>query len=160
MMAGLPWVRLDTGFPSNAKILGLVSDRKEGAAFGYVCSLAWSGGHGTDGFIPAVALPLCHLSATTARSLCDAGLFLPVLGGYQINDWTEYQMTSTETAARSEKAQAAARKRWERTDAGRNASRIAPSNATRTANGSAKRNAEQNRTEQNRVLRTESERET
>jgi hypothetical protein len=150
-MAGLPWVRLDTGFPSNAKILALVSDRKEAAAFGYVCSLAWSGGQGTDGFIPAVALPLCHLSATTARSLCDGGLFHAVLGGYQINDWNEYQQSTTETAARSAKAQAAARKRWERgpqPDARRNARRNAQSNANGNANGIAKRNAEQNRTEQ------------
>lgn len=150
-MAGLPWIRLDTGFPSNAKILALISDRKEGAALGYVCALAWSGGQGTDGFIPAVALPLCHLTVTTARSLCDAGLFLPVLGGYQINDWTEYQQSTTETAARSEKAQAAARIRWERragSDARRNAPSIAPSNANGNAKRIARRNAEQNRTEQ------------
>jgi Na+/glutamate symporter len=146
-MAGLPWIRLDTGFPSNAKILGLIADRKRHAAFGYVCALAWSGGQGTDGFIPEVALPLMHLNPESALSLCTAGLFQPVLGGYQINDWSEYQQSTTETAARSTKAQAAARSRWEQarqTDARRSAKRIAPSNA----NGTAKRNAEQNRTEQ------------
>ena len=150
-MAGLPWVRLDTGFPSNAKILGLIADRKRAAAFGYVCALAWSGGQGTDGFIPGVALSQMHLNPESALSGVRAGLFIPVLGGFQINDWAEYQQSTTETAERSAKAQAAARIRWEKVamqrteiDASSNAKRIAPSNA----NGNAKRNAEQNRTEQ------------
>jgi hypothetical protein len=150
-MAGLPWVRLDTGFPSNSKILGLVADRSYPAAFGYVCALAWSGGQGTDGFIPEVALSLCHLTHRSAQKLCRSGLFLPMLGGYQINDWNEYQQMSSETQARSAKAQVAARIRWERAhelDAERNAKRIAKRTASSTANGTAKRNAEQNRTEQ------------
>jgi hypothetical protein len=147
-MAGLPWVRLDTGFPSNPKILGLIADRKRAAAFGYVCALAWAGGHGTDGFIPEVALSQVWLTPESASSGAQAGLLIPVLGGWQIHDWADYQQTTAETAERSAKAQAAARIRWQRVaaqhDASSNAKRIAPSNA----NGNAKRNAEQNRTEQ------------
>lgn len=150
-MAGLPWIRLDTGFPSNPKILGLIADRKRAAAFGYVCALAWSGGQGTDGFIPGVALSQMHLNPESALSGVRAGLFIPVLGGFQINDWAEYQQTTAETAERSAKAQAAARIRWERVAAQRaelGAFRNANGNAKRNADRNAQRNAEQNRTEQ------------
>src|SRR4029077_9897759 len=147
-MTGLPWVRLDTGFPSNPKILGLIADRKSSAAFGYVCALAWSGGHGTDGFIPEIALSQAWLTPESASSGARAGLFIPVPGGYQIHDWADYKQTTAETTERSAKAQAAARIRWQRVaaqqDASSNAKRIASGNA----NGNAKRNAEQNRTEQ------------
>jgi len=150
-MAGLPWIRLDTGFPSNAKILGLVADRKHPAIVGYVCALAWSGGHGTDGFIPEIAANLVHLNAVSAQSLCSSGLFIPTLGGWLINDWAEHQQSSAETQARSAKAQAAARVRWQRARAEAaepGAPSHAPSNASGTARRNARRNAEQNRTEQ------------
>jgi len=143
-MAGLPWIRLDTGFPSNPKILTLIADRQRAAAFGYVCALAWSGGHGTDGFIPDLALSQCWLTPDSASSGSRVGLLIPVLGGYQINDWAEYQQSTAETAERSEKAQAAARIRWERVRAARDANGNANGNAPRNA----ERNAEQNRTEQ------------
>jgi hypothetical protein len=154
-MAGLPWVRLDTGFPTNPKILGLIADRNYQAVCGYVCALAWSGGQGTDGFLPELALFHVHLTQKTAASLVESGLFHPVLGGYQINDWTEYQQTTAETAERSAKAQAAARIRWDRVreEEARHAARldassIARRNATASRNGNAPRDAEQNRTEQ------------
>jgi hypothetical protein len=37
---GLPWVRLDTQFPSNPKVLELAATKQHKAAFVYLCSLA------------------------------------------------------------------------------------------------------------------------
>jgi len=37
---GLPWVRLDTNFGSNPKILYLIEDKKYRAAFVYITGLA------------------------------------------------------------------------------------------------------------------------
>jgi hypothetical protein len=57
LVSGLPWVRFDTSMPDNPKILELVSMREgRAAAFVYCCGLAYSGKHGTDGFLPAAAL--------------------------------------------------------------------------------------------------------
>lgn len=53
---GLPWIRLDTSFPTNPKVLELVESKRHKAAFGYVCGLTYAGLHGTDGFIPAGVL--------------------------------------------------------------------------------------------------------
>jgi hypothetical protein len=144
-MPGLPWIRLDTGFPSNSKILGLIADRKQPAALGYVCALAWSGGQGTDGFIPEIAAPLMHLTTVSAQSLCSSGLFIPTLGGWVINDWAEHQQTTAETQARSAKAQAAARVRWDkqrREEAAAGSNGHAVSTADRNAKRNARRNAE------------------
>ena len=114
-MAGLPWIRLDTGLPNNPKILGLIADRRHRAIVGYICALAWSGGQGTDGYLPRVALPYVHLDPVSGGWLEDANLLIPSLGGWVINDWAEYQQTTVETAERSAKAQAAARIRWDKT---------------------------------------------
>ena len=48
----LPWVRLDTAFPMNQKLLHMLKC-KDGhrAAFVYLCALAVSGQQGSDGFI-------------------------------------------------------------------------------------------------------------
>ena len=113
-MTGLPWVRLDTGFPNNPKILALIADRRHRAIVGYVCALAWSGSQGTDGFIPHIALSFTHLDSVSAGWLVAESLFQPAPGGWLINDWAEYQQTTAETAERSAKAQAAARIRWDR----------------------------------------------
>src|SRR4029077_19933305 len=113
-MSGLPWVRLDTGFFSNPKILGLIADRRHKAIVGYISALAWSGGQGTDGYLPVVALTFVHLDTQTVGGLVEANLFYPTPGGWEINDWAEYQQTTKETADRSAKAQAAARIRWDK----------------------------------------------
>lgn len=113
-MAGLPWVRLDTGFPQNPKILALIADRKHRAVVGYVCALAWSGAHGTDGFVPDISLSVIHLDRGSAGWLVAESLFHEAPGGYQINDWADYQQSTAETAERSASAQKAARIRWDR----------------------------------------------
>lgn len=74
----LPWVRLDSNIPTHDKILSLLSDpsaKRWQAMASYMFSLAWSGGHGTDGRIPKAALPFIHGTDATAGLLCAHGLW-------------------------------------------------------------------------------------
>jgi hypothetical protein len=109
---GLPWVRLDTQFPANPKILYLIEDKKFRAAFVWTASLAYSGAHGTDGFIPAAALPFLHATKGDAAALVEVGLWVEVPGGWEINSWDEYQPSNAESQERKQKAKDAAMARW------------------------------------------------
>jgi hypothetical protein len=111
---GLPWVRLDTQFPSNPKILYLVADKKFKAAFVWTSSLAYAGAHGTDGFVPAAALPFLHATKSDAKALVEVGLWVEVAGGWEINSWAEFQPSNEETQERKRKARDAAVSRWQR----------------------------------------------
>jgi len=109
---GLPWVRLDTQFPSNPKVLYLIEDKKFRAAFAWMASLAYAGAHGTDGFIPAAALPFLHATKADAKHLVEVGLWLEGSGGWEINSWAEFQPSNAETQERKKKAREAAMSRW------------------------------------------------
>jgi len=109
---GLPWVRLDTQFPSNPKILALTADKHHKAAFVYLCSLAYSGSHQTDGYLPANCLPFIHATMADANKLVEVGFWIPAPGGWDINGWHEFQVSSEENLKRREKAQKAAAARW------------------------------------------------
>lgn len=109
---GLPWVRLDTQFPSNPKILGLIEDKKYRAAFVWTASLAYAGAHGTDGFLPASCLPFLHATKTDAKHLVEARLWLECVGGWEINSWAEFQPSNQETQDRKKRAKDAAMQRW------------------------------------------------
>lgn len=113
---GLPWVRLDTQFASNPKVLELISEKKWRAAFAWVASLGYAGAHGTDGFIPSAALVFVHASRAEARDLVEAGLWHPCTGGYEINGWREFQPSSEEHEARrkrlSERGRRGAAAKW------------------------------------------------
>lgn len=111
---GLPWVRLDTGFSQNPKILELVEDKKWQAIVLYVAGLGYSGQHGTDGFIPISALPFLHGNKNHANQLLNVGLWNPARGGFDINGWSDHQPSDEETKARKERAKAAAEVRWAR----------------------------------------------
>lgn len=108
----LPWIRLDTQFPSNPKILALVEAKKHRAAFAWVCALAYSGAHGTDGFLPASCLPFIHATKGDADDLARVGLLAVAPGGWDINGWSEFQQSSEESALRKKRAQSAALTRW------------------------------------------------
>lgn len=112
-MSGLAWIRLDTGWPRNPKVLTLLTER-DGyrAAVVYISSLAYSGEQGTDGFIPKLALAQLHGRPIDAQRLIKVGLWHELDNGYQVNDWQDYQQTSDETKARSERAKTLAAKRW------------------------------------------------
>lgn len=111
---GLPWVRLDTQFPSNPKILELAAGKKWRAAFVYVAGLAYCGQHGTDGFIPITALPFIHATRSEANTLVSVGLWRPAPGGWDINGWDEFQVSDEAAKKRRERAQKGARARWKK----------------------------------------------
>lgn len=110
----LPWVRLDTSMPDNPKILALadMGDRGLAAAFVWTCSIAYSGKHGLNGFIPRGALPRINGKASHARLLVGEGLWKDEGVGWTINGWADFQESTEETQARSDKARRAAFKRW------------------------------------------------
>ena len=108
----LPWVRLDSSFTQNPKILHLIEDKKWQSITVYVAGLGYSGLHGTDGFLPNAALPFMHGSKRTAADLVSVGLWVPCPGGFDINDWVEFQPSSDEAETRRKKAKAAAETRW------------------------------------------------
>lgn len=109
----LPWVRLDTAFPYNPKLLAMLS-RKDGhrAAFAYLCGLSISGGQGSDGFITVETLPYCHARKAEADLLVEFGFWVPQPGGWLINGWEEFQQSTEETQIRRKRAQAMAEIRW------------------------------------------------
>lgn len=108
----LPWVRLDTQFATNPKVLQLVENKAHAALFTYICGLGYAGTHGTDGYIPGSALPFIHGNKRQAQQLVEVGLWHTAPGGYDINDWAEYQLSGVETQQRRQKAQLAALARW------------------------------------------------
>lgn len=110
---GLQWIRLDTQLPSNPKVLELLVRKQHPAAFAYVCSLAYCGMHGTDGFVPEAALPFIHASRTVANQLVAVGLWIPAPGGWMVNGWDEFQISDEAAKSRRERAQKGAAKRWE-----------------------------------------------
>lgn len=111
----LPWVRLDTSMPDNPKVLRMAqTPAGKAAAFVWVCSLAYAGKHGTDGFIPPEALSRVNGTRGDATKLVEAGLWDadPTTGGWLIHGWCDFQISTEETQARSRRARTAALKRW------------------------------------------------
>jgi len=115
---GLPWFRADTNLPTHDKILDLLgrSPKGKGAAFVYVCSLAYSAGHETSGFIAKAALPFVHGTVTDARLLAEARLWEIVEGGWRIKNWGTRQLVGAESQTlhdiRSEAGKKGADARW------------------------------------------------
>lgn len=110
----LPWVRLDTAMPGNPKVLHLIDSHPQGraAAFVWLCSIAYCGEQGTDGFISRSALGRVNGKALHARLLVEHGFWKDEGVGWTIHDYTDFQQSSEETQRRSERARAAAFKRW------------------------------------------------
>lgn len=90
----LPWVRLDTNIAAHDKMLHLLSDpspKRWQAAASYMFALGWAGGCGTDGFIPAAALPFVHGTTATARLLEKYSLWETATAGWRIRNFEQYQ---------------------------------------------------------------------
>jgi len=100
----LQWVRLDTQWGQNPKVLTLIEQKGHAALV--------AGVHGTAGYIPTAALPFVHANKRLAAQLVEAGLWQETVGGYQVNDWDEYQKSGEEAISRRDKAQRAALARW------------------------------------------------
>lgn len=109
---GLPWVRLDTQFASNPKMLELTGQGRWRAAFMYVSALAYAGAHGTDGYLPEACLPFIHGTRKDADELVKAGLWQTDMGGWSINGWSDFQISDEAAKKRSDDARKAALKRW------------------------------------------------
>lgn len=96
------------------------SPKGKGAAFAYVCSMAYAAGHGTSGFIARAALPFVHATPADARLLAEARLWEVVEGGWQIRNWGNRNLTGASAQAisdtRSEAGKRGAAARWEKTD--------------------------------------------
>lgn len=117
----LPWVRLDANIGSHDKVLALLndpSDRKWQAFASYMVAIAWSGGQGTDGFIPLHALKTVHGSRTTARLLAKYGLWDEGLAGWQIRNFESRQPTRTDRESLHVASLKANCVRWHGTDCG------------------------------------------
>lgn len=109
---GLPWVRLDTQFPSNPKVLELTQDGKWRSLFVWLASLAYAGIHESDGYIPNGALPFIHAVKQNATDLVKVGLWEQDTGGWRIHDWEHFQQSSEETRERRGKYRDLANRRW------------------------------------------------
>lgn len=118
----LPWVRLDTAIADHPKMLMLMDDKKHRAALAYILGITYSGRHELDGFIPRAALPFLHATKADASALADVGMWSECQGGWRINGWEEYQVSSDETRKRREKSQRDAARmncvRWHGSDCG------------------------------------------
>lgn len=92
----LPWVRLDSTFPTHDKVLDLVGRGNAGyrAGFVYACSLAHCGAQGTDGLITFAALPFIHGRRSDAELLVHVALWKPHPLGWEIPNWSERQQSS------------------------------------------------------------------
>ncbi len=108
----LPWIRLDTTINDNPKMLTLTADKRYRAALGYILGLTYVGRHELDGFVPRGVLPVIHMTKADAGHLVEVGLWRVTDGGWEINGWTEFQISGEEAQKRREKAQNAAMKRW------------------------------------------------
>lgn len=95
----LPWVRLDSNVYTHDKML-LLSGQRDGyrAICTYLFSMGYSGGHGTDGFIPKHVLPIIQGTERVARMLVDAQLWEYAEGGWTIRNWGERQELSVVSA--------------------------------------------------------------
>jgi hypothetical protein len=121
----LPWVRVDANVAQHDKMLALKADpspRKWQAIASYFFGLGWSGGQGTDGFIPSYALESVHGTPQTARLLVKYRLWEEGVGGYQIRNYETRQeltiITDSKRAERSASAQKANCVRWHGADCG------------------------------------------
>jgi hypothetical protein len=110
---GLPWVRLDANIAAHDKILALLSDpsaTKWQAVASYMFSTAWSGGAGTDGYVPRTALPFVHGTSATARLLEKYGLWTEAPAGWRIPNFDKRQpLTAAAESVRQTKQKASAK---------------------------------------------------
>lgn len=100
---GLPWVRLDSNIAGHDKITDLLADDTESttiryqAAFSYVCSFAYSGGHDTDGLIKFAALSVVHGTKKTAQLLVKNYLWTPEPLGWLVVNYDKRQQLTAKT---------------------------------------------------------------
>jgi hypothetical protein len=111
------WIRLDSMFASNPKVLHLLGEKGgDHALLVFTFGLGYCGVQGQDGFIPRAAPGTFHGRPRDIALLESVGMWEPVDGGWNVHDWAEYQPSSEESRARSDKARKAAAARWGKRD--------------------------------------------
>jgi hypothetical protein len=100
---GLPWIRLETGFYTNAKFITLADHGQWRAAHVAVCAMAWAGSQGTNGYIPKGALKYINGRPKDAEILVNVGLWNAAEGGWEIQSWADYQPSISEYQERKER---------------------------------------------------------
>lgn len=112
-MDALSWVRVQSSISRNHKTLALLPQKGGDRALNvFIFGLGYCAEQGNDGFIPEGALGLIHGTARAAQMLVDVGMWLPIPGGWDINDYAEYQPSDDESKQRSARARHAAEVRW------------------------------------------------
>ena len=109
----LPWVRLDSNIFTHDKVLRLLGQRDGYRAYAaYTFSLAYSGGHGTDGLIEPHVLGIIHATDRIAGMLVEARLWEYAEGGaYRIRNWEQRQELAVITETKRAAARLGGRKR-------------------------------------------------
>jgi hypothetical protein len=96
----MPWAKLDDALTFHAKII----DAGNAATGVWARGLAWSSQHLTDGFIPTkIARVIAGESRGALGALTRSRLWVDRPGGYQINDYLEYNPSRAEVLAKREK---------------------------------------------------------
>lgn len=90
---GLPWIRLDTDFFHNPKILRLLATGKHRAVTVHLAAMCWTGQQGMGGFVPDYVLALISARRSDVKDLVAEELWHVEAGGWSINGWAEYQLT-------------------------------------------------------------------
>lgn len=108
----LQWIRLETNYPGNLKVLELVSSKKWQAIAVFTFGLAYCGAQEKGGFIPKTALKLIHGTPKTARELVEVGLWEEAPSGWVIPKFESYGPTHEPKLSPSERGKKAANARW------------------------------------------------
>lgn len=114
-MDALTWVRVQSALSRNHKVLTLLPQKGGDRALNvFIFGLGYCAEQGNAGFIPEAALGLFHGTPRSAELLTDVGMWHERPGGWDVNDYAEYQPTDDAAQARSEKARNAAKARWDK----------------------------------------------
>ncbi|MDO8847874.1 MAG: hypothetical protein Q7W51_05765 [Coriobacteriia bacterium] len=140
----MSWIRIDSSFPGNAKVLELDQKRHNAAVGLYVLGLCYADAHLTDGRIPQKAMRILTASTTwkrDAEELVRVGLWTPTEDGYAIHDYLAWQRSAAEIGAFSEMQRQKALKKWGK----------ANSDADGTPDGTPDGDADKKRVDKKRV---------
>ena len=108
----LPWVRLDSNIYAHDKVLWLLGQRDGYRAYAvYTFSMAYAGGHATDGYIPRHVFTVIHATEKIAQMLVEARMWEYADGGYQIRNWEQRQELAVISEAKRRASQLGGRKR-------------------------------------------------
>lgn len=103
----MPWFKVDDGFWSHPKVLGLSAQ----AVALWVRAGSYCANHLTDGNVARGVVAVLGHSESDATELVFAGLWKNTRGGWKYNDWADYQ-PAREEIERQRRMKADRQKRW------------------------------------------------